>query len=80
MDHKVDPWIGLPLWIPLVVRGRGGLHADRLHEGARAGLRTRSLQDTIRDTAAWLAQRDNAGAWKDVLSADREREILDAAR
>ena len=37
------------------------------------GLRTRPLAQTIADTAAWLAQRDNAGAWKDVLSADAER-------
>ncbi len=33
-----------------------------------------------RDTAAWLAARDNAGAWKAVLTADAEREVLDAAR
>ena len=46
----------------------------------RAGLRTRPLIDTVRDTAQWLAQRDNAGAWKDVLTADVEREILVAAK
>ena len=37
----------------------------------RAGLRTRPLAQTIADTAAWLAQRDNAGAWKDVLTRRR---------
>ena len=42
----------------------------------RAGLRTRPLAQTIADTAAWLADRDNAGAWKDVLTADVEQEIL----
>ena len=36
LEHKVAPWTGLPLWIPAVVRRRGGLHADRLHEGASA--------------------------------------------
>ena len=44
-----------------------------------AGLRTRPLAETIADTAAWLAQRDNAAAWKDVLSAGAEREILAAS-
>jgi hypothetical protein len=42
----------------------------------RAGLRTRALAETIRDTAQWLAARDNAGAWKHVLSADAERTLL----
>ena len=42
----------------------------------RAGLRTRPLADTIRDTAQWLAARDNAGAWKHVLGAAAERALL----
>ena len=45
----------------------------------RAGLVTRPLAATIADSAAYLLQRDNAGAWKDVLSADREREVIVAA-
>jgi hypothetical protein len=43
---------------------------------AKAGLVIRPLADTIRDTAAWLATRDNSGAWKSVLSADAERSLL----
>ena len=46
----------------------------------RSGLRTRPLAATIADTAVWLAQRDNAGAWKDVLRAEAEREILESER
>jgi len=42
----------------------------------RSGLRTRPLAATIADTAAWLVQRDNAGAWKDVLGADAEVALL----
>jgi hypothetical protein len=41
-----------------------------------AGLAIRPLAETIRDTATWLAARDNAGAWKHVLSADSERSLL----
>jgi hypothetical protein len=42
----------------------------------RAGLEIRPLADTVVDTAAWLAARDNAGAWKHVLSADVERLLV----
>ncbi len=80
IDKKVDPWIGLPLWIPLSFADEAGFMQIDCTKAERAGLRTRPLQATIRDTAVWLAQRDNAGAWKDVLSGDREREVLDAAR
>jgi 2'-hydroxyisoflavone reductase len=80
IEKKVDPWTGLPLWIPLSFADEAGFMQIDCTKAERAGLRTRPLQDTIRDTAAWLAQRDNAGAWKDVLTADRERELLNAAR
>jgi 2'-hydroxyisoflavone reductase len=80
VEKKVDPWTGLPLWIPLSFADESGFMQIDCTKAQRAGLRTRPLADTIRDTAAWLAQRDNAGAWKDVLTADREREVLDAAR
>ena len=58
--------------------GRPGAQNDRA-EGclaARAGLVLRPLTSTVADTAAWLAARDNGDAWKNVLSAEREREIL----
>jgi hypothetical protein len=41
-----------------------------------AGMRIRPLQETIDATAEWLAARDNGGAWKAVLTAPAEREIL----
>jgi hypothetical protein len=43
-----------------------------------AGLATRPLAVTIADTAEWLCTRDNAGAWRHVLSANAERELLGA--
>ena len=44
-----------------------------------AGLRVRPLADTIDATAAWLSARDNGAAWKAVLTAEHERDILAAA-
>ena len=41
-----------------------------------AGMRIRPLPETIDATAAWLAARDNGNAWKAVLTASAEREIL----
>jgi hypothetical protein len=50
---------------------------DRWDPRAAGGALTRPLADTIVDTAAWLAQRDNAGAWKLTLSAAKERAIVE---
>jgi len=80
LEKKVEPWTGLPLWIPQSFADEAGFMQIDCTKAERAGLRTRPLEDTVRDCATWLAQRDNAGAWKDVLTAEREREVVDAAR
>lgn len=80
LAHKVEPWTGLPLWIPATFDDEAGFMQIDCSKAERAGLRTRPLADTVRDTAQWLAQRGNEGAWKAVLAADAEREILDATR
>ena len=56
-----------------------GFLAIDCSKAKRAGLRTRALAETIVDTGAWLAARDNAGAWQHVLGADQERAILAGA-
>ncbi len=43
---------------------------------AARGLELRPLAETVADTAAWLRERDHSGAWRNVLPADKEREIL----
>ena len=42
----------------------------------RAASRFVRSRETIDDTAAWLRERDNSAAWRNVLSAAKEREIL----
>ena len=74
--HGVAPWTGLPLWIPGSDADAVGFLAYDASQAQRAGLRIRPLAQTIGDTAAWLAARDNAGAWKNVLDAATERAIL----
>jgi len=75
LEHKVEPWTGLPLWIPSTAGEEGFMEFD-CRRAEAAGLRVRPLAETIADTAAWLSTRDNSGAWKAVLTAGREREIL----
>jgi 2'-hydroxyisoflavone reductase len=76
----VTPWVGLPLWIPATEADSAGLQQVSVARAERAGLRTRSLAETVRDTAAWLAVRDNVGAWQQVLSDARERQLVSAVR
>jgi 2'-hydroxyisoflavone reductase len=74
--HGVAPWVGLPLWLPPSEPDSSGFMTMNCARASDAGLAIRPLAETIRDTATWLAARDNAGAWKHVLSADSERSLL----
>lgn len=78
LDFHVEPWVGLPLWIPASDADSAGFDSVATHRAQAAGLSTRPLEQTVRDTAAWLRTRDNAGAWKKVLSDGRERQIVSA--
>jgi 2'-hydroxyisoflavone reductase len=73
----VVPWVGLPLWLPASEPDSAGFMDMDCSRALDAGLRTRPLSGTVADTAAWLAARDNAGAWKQVLGAATERRILE---
>ena len=76
VDHGVTPWTGLPLWIPASDAESAGFMHLPCARALAHGLAFRPLTETIDDTAAWLRRRDNSAAWRNVLSADKEREIL----
>jgi 2'-hydroxyisoflavone reductase len=76
IEQKVEPWTGLPLWIPSTFTDEAGFMEFDCRRALAAGMRIRPLPETIAATAAWLAARDNANAWKAVLTAQAEREIL----
>jgi 2'-hydroxyisoflavone reductase len=79
VEAGVVPWTGLPLWLPANDPALAGfMHFDTARAHA-AGLAHRPLSATLADTAAWLAERDNAGAWGNVLTADAERALVSAA-
>jgi nucleoside-diphosphate-sugar epimerase len=76
LAHGVQPWTGLPLWLPSSETDSAGFMTMNCARAREAGLALRPLRATIADTAAWLVTRDNVGAWQRVLSADAERELL----
>ncbi len=80
LDFHVAPWVGLPLWMPASEPETAGFQRVATRRANEAGLRTRPLAETVRDTAAWLLERGNDGAWKQVLSDARERQIVSALR
>jgi len=57
-DELVQPWVDLPLWLPADTPGRAGFFALDPAKAHGAGLRTRPLVDTVRDTHAWSLTRD----------------------
>lgn len=75
--HGIAPWTSLPLWLPANDTDSTGFMTMNCARATTAGLAIRPLADTIADTADWLAARDNAGAWKNVMSADAERALLE---
>lgn len=79
MRHGVTPWTGLPLWIPSSDAESAGFMHLPCARAVANGLSFRPLDATIADTAAWLRQRDNSAAWRSVLSAAKEREMLAGA-
>jgi 2'-hydroxyisoflavone reductase len=74
----IAPWNGLPLWIPTSDASMAGFDRVSTAKADAAGLAHRSLAATLRDTAAWLAARDNTGAWQKVITAEQEASLLAA--
>jgi 2'-hydroxyisoflavone reductase len=75
-EAGVAPWNGLPLWIPTSDASMAGFDRVSTAKADAAGLKHRPLADTLRDTAQWLAQRDNANAWQKVITGAQETALL----
>jgi 2'-hydroxyisoflavone reductase len=53
LEHEVPVWSGLPLWSPVVDEGAGVWNEDSA-PALEAGLVCRPIEETVRDTWAWL--------------------------
>jgi 2'-hydroxyisoflavone reductase len=78
-EQKIGPWGDMPAWIPASGddAGFGQVSAAR---AKAAGLRYRPLDDTVKDTLAWLRTEpaEHQTKLKSGLSAEREAEALKA--
>ncbi|MFO0962751.1 MAG: NAD-dependent epimerase/dehydratase family protein [Phycisphaerales bacterium] len=83
LQNQVQPWMGLPLWIPQGDEPDGMGTASRKRAVA-AGCTFRPLADTARDTIAWWkSKHPGAYDWgakpgQPGLSLKREEELLQA--
>lgn len=73
----VDMWMGVPMWI--AAPGWEGANRVDTTRARSAGLVTRPLVDTLRDTLAWDRARGGPEAGREGLTPERERELLDLA-
>ena len=78
-QHGVQPWSGpdgLPLWLPRP--DHDGMMRRDLTPSYDAGLTTRPVAETARDTLAWL--REQADAPRTGLTREHEQAVLTAWR
>lgn len=71
LEHGVQPWMELPLWIP---DEEGSVDIRRAVAG---GLRFRPVAATIADTLSWAEQRPADHVWRAGLDAEKEARLLE---
>jgi len=76
VEHEVGEWMELPLWLH-APEYRGMLSIDPAPAFA-AGLATRPLEETARDTLAWVRGGDAPDDPPAGLARDKEGRVLDA--
>jgi 2'-hydroxyisoflavone reductase len=77
---QVEPWSELPLWIPEGDPAFGGMLLGSNERARAAGLLTRPLADTVRDTLDWARMPEGEAARSPhALTRERETALLAAA-
>ena len=76
LNHGVQPWSELPLWLP---DSDNGIFEARNDKAIAAGLTFRPLEITVRNTLEWDRRRSRDQPLKAGLSRDRERRLLNDA-
>jgi len=78
-EQGIQPWSDMPVWIP-PREGYEGFHRVNIDKAIKAGLRSRPLAETVRDTLAWYHAwpPDTPFPWRGGITAEREAEVLAA--
>jgi 2'-hydroxyisoflavone reductase len=77
LTEHVTPWTEMPLWIPEEAMPHlQGLMAINCQKALAAGLRCRSLHETIHDTLRWHTAQAQGRPLQAGLTADREHQLL----
>jgi 2'-hydroxyisoflavone reductase len=79
MEHKVEPWSDMPVWIPNVEQDAGFSKVD-ISKAIKGGLTFRPLEETVHDTLEWAKTRPSDREWRAGLSTQREAEVLAALK
>ena len=75
-EHEVGEWMELPLW--LAAPEYAGMLAIQPDAAFAAGLETRPLEETVRDTLAWVESGAAPADTDAGLAPDKERSVLDS--
>jgi len=76
--QDVQPWMGLPLWIPSGDADYRYMHGVNVQKAVRDGLTFRPLADTVAATLAWVNSRPSDYVFKAGLSAEKEQAVFSA--
>lgn len=77
-EQQVEPWMGLPLWIPSSDPDMLGFADVDCRKAIADGLAFRALAATVADTLAWCRSRAADHGWRAGPTPERERALLAA--
>jgi 2'-hydroxyisoflavone reductase len=69
LDHEVEPWTELPIWVP-PIGDMAAFYTCDSSLALRSGLTCRSARDTVQDTWSWLSEHPE---WMQIVTANRAR-------
>ena len=75
-EHEIGEWMELPLW--LIDPGFAGMLSIDPSAALAAGLAPRPLEETVRDTLAWIAAGEAPAETDAGLDRAKEQSVLDA--
>ena len=78
LEHGIEEWMELPLW--LSDPAYAAMLDTPVDRALAAGLRPRPLEETARDTLAWLQSGEAPAAPPAGLDREKERRVLEAWR